>query len=143
MRLILRLALTFVLVAVAAFCCFGFMASAEGDANDMLAALANPFRWFYGIVFAGCIAAFVAVWGVKVPTRLALTLVLIAIAAFCGIGFMSSYIGSADFLRFRWLYAAAFIACVAAIVWVVKAPRRQATPSRPPEIETEPVHRSP
>ena len=29
MRLILRLALTLVLVAIAAFCCFGFLASRE------------------------------------------------------------------------------------------------------------------
>jgi hypothetical protein len=59
--------------------------------------------------------------------RLALTLVLVAIAAFCCFGFMASY-ESPDFLIFRWLYGAVFIACVAAIVaiWVVKATRRQA-----------------
>ena len=57
--------------------------------------------------------------------RLALTLVLVAIAAFCCFGFMASY-EIPDFLMFRWLYAAVFIACVAAIVWVVKATRRQA-----------------
>jgi hypothetical protein len=118
MHLIPRLALTLVLVAVAAFCCFGFMASYEGPAF-------NTGHRFYGTVGIASVAAIVAVWGVKAASRLALTLVLVAVAAFCCFGFMASY-ESPAFLTFRWLYGAVFLACVAAIVWVVKATRRQA-----------------
>jgi hypothetical protein len=122
MRLILRLALTLVLVAIAAFCCFGFMASYESP--DFL-----MFRWFYGTVVIACVAAIVAVWVVKATRRLALTIVLVAIAAFCCSVFMASYIAeSPDFLMIRWLYGTVVIVCVAAIVavWVVKATRREA-----------------
>ena len=65
MRLILRLALTLVLVAVAAFCCFGFMASAEYKPDG----IANPFRWLYGILFIACVATIVAIWVVKAMRR--------------------------------------------------------------------------
>jgi hypothetical protein len=118
MRLILRLALTLVLVAIAAFCCFGFMASYEGPPY-------NLGHWFYGTVGIACVADIVAVWVLTATWRLALTLVLVAIAAFCCFGFRASN-ELPDFLMFRWLYGAVFIACVAAIVWVVKATRRQA-----------------
>jgi hypothetical protein len=84
MRLILRLALTLVLVPIAAFCCFGFMASAEYEPDG----LANPSRWLYGIMVIAWVAAIVAVWVVKATRPLALTLVLVAIAAFCCFGLM-------------------------------------------------------
>jgi hypothetical protein len=117
-RLILRLALTLVLVAIAAFCCFGFMASAEYEPDG----LANPFRWLYGIMVITWVAAIVAVWVVKDTRRLALTLVLVAIAAFCCFGFYIAIYEAPGSLMARWFYGAVFIACVAAIVavWVVK-----------------------
>ena len=62
MRLILRLALTLVLVAIAAFCCFGFMASYESPPY-------NLGHWFYGIVGIACVADIVAVWVVKATRR--------------------------------------------------------------------------
>ena len=62
MRLVLRLALTLILVAIAAFCCFGFLASFESP--DFLV-----FRWLYGAVVVACVAAMVAVWVVKTTRR--------------------------------------------------------------------------
>ncbi len=121
MRIVLRSVLTLILVLITAFCGFGVLASAEGGPIGP----ANPLSWFYGIVGIACVAAIVAVWGVKATRRLVVTLVLVVIAAFCGFGFMASFF-SWDFLRFRWLYAAVVIASVAAIIWVVKATRRQA-----------------
>ena len=64
MGLILRLALTLVLVATAAFCCFGFGASFETGPWWFLV-----FRWVYGSVVIACIAAIVAVWVVKAKGR--------------------------------------------------------------------------
>jgi hypothetical protein len=63
MRIILRLALTLVLVAIAAFCCFGFMASGEAGPQG-----ANAFRLIYGTLIVACVASLVAVWRVK-PRR--------------------------------------------------------------------------
>jgi len=58
MRIVPRLALTLILVAIAAFCCFGFLASFEPP--GFLAV-----RWLYGAFAVACVAAIVAVWLVK------------------------------------------------------------------------------
>jgi hypothetical protein len=67
MRLILRLALTLVLVAIAAFCCFGFMASYEPPVIPESANLV--IRWLYGAVAVACVVAIVAVWLGKTTRR--------------------------------------------------------------------------
>jgi uncharacterized membrane protein YccC len=61
MRIVSRLALTLILVAVTAFCCFGFFASFEPPGFLV-------FRWFYGAVAIACVVAIVAVWFIS-PTR--------------------------------------------------------------------------
>jgi len=61
-RIVLRLALTLILVAIAAFCCFGFLASFEPPGFLV-------FRWLYGAVTVACIVAIVAVWLVKTTRR--------------------------------------------------------------------------
>jgi uncharacterized membrane protein YphA (DoxX/SURF4 family) len=63
MRIVLRLALTLILVLITAFCCFGFMASGELKPDG----LANPFRWLYGAMVVACVVAIVAVWRAKKP----------------------------------------------------------------------------
>ena len=65
MRIVLRWALTLILVLVTAFCCFGFGASGEFNPNG----LANPFRWLYGSTVVACVAAIVAVWRAKALRR--------------------------------------------------------------------------
>ena len=63
MRIVLRLALTLILVLITAFCCFGFGASGEFKPDG----LANPFRWLYGAMVVACVVAIVAVWRAKKP----------------------------------------------------------------------------
>jgi hypothetical protein len=60
----------------------------------------------------------------RTTARLALTLILVAIAAFCCFGFLASY-EPPGFFAFRWLYGGVAVACVAAIgvVWLVKTTR--------------------
>ncbi len=58
MHLVSKLALTVILVAIAAFCCFGFLASFESP--DYLV-----FRWLYGVMAVACVAAIVTVWVAK------------------------------------------------------------------------------
>jgi hypothetical protein len=62
MRIVLRLALTLILVAITAFCCFGFLASFESP--DFLV-----FRWLYGSVAVACAFALVAVWLVRLTRQ--------------------------------------------------------------------------
>jgi hypothetical protein len=109
MRIVLRLALTLILVLITAFCCFGFGASGEFKPDG----LANPFRWLYGAMVVACVVAIVAVW--RENLRWALTLILVLITAFCWICFL------AIANPFRWLYGATVVACVAAIVAVWRA----------------------
>jgi hypothetical protein len=54
-----RLTVTFILVAITAFCCFGFLASFEPPGF-------LGFRWLYGVVAVACVVTVVAVW--LVPT---------------------------------------------------------------------------
>ena len=54
-----RLALTFILIAITSFCCFGFLASFEPPGFP-------GFRWLYGAVAVACVVTIVAVW--LVPT---------------------------------------------------------------------------
>ena len=61
MRIVSRLALTLILVAVTAFCCFGFFASFEPPGFLV-------FRWLYGAVAIACVIAIVAVW-LRSPSR--------------------------------------------------------------------------
>ena len=114
MRIVLRLALTLILVLVTAFCCFGFGASGEFKPDG----LANPFRWLYGAMVVACVVAIVAVW--RANLRWALTSILVLITAFCCICFL------AIANPFRCLYGATVVACVAAIVavWRANALRR-------------------
>ena len=63
MRIVLRLALTLVLVAVMAFCCFGFFASFEPPGFLI-------FRSLYGAVAIACVVAIVAVWIINPMKRL-------------------------------------------------------------------------
>jgi O-antigen/teichoic acid export membrane protein len=114
MRIVLRWALTLILVLITAFCCFGFGASGEYKPDG----LANPFRWLYGAMFVACVVAIVAVW--RENLRWTLTLILVLITGFCCTCFLA--IAS----PFRWLYGATVVACVAAIVavWRAKALRR-------------------
>jgi hypothetical protein len=56
----LRVVLTVVLVPIAAFCCFGFLDSAEAGPSGAIA-----YRWLYGTGILACLAAVVAVWVVK------------------------------------------------------------------------------
>jgi hypothetical protein len=65
MRIVLRWALTLILVLITAFCCFGFGASGEYQPDG----LANPFRWLYGTLVIVCVAAIVAVWRAKALRR--------------------------------------------------------------------------
>ena len=65
MRIVLRWALTLILVLITAFCCFGFGASGEFKPDG----LANPFRWLYGSTIVACVAAIVAVWRAKALRR--------------------------------------------------------------------------
>ena len=55
MHLISRMALTSILAAIAAFCCYGFLATFEPPGFLV-------FRWLYGAVAVGCIIAIAAVW---------------------------------------------------------------------------------
>ncbi len=61
MRIVLRLALTLILIAVTAFCGFGFLASYEPPGLIV-------FRWLYGAVAIACVVAIVAVWLIS-PVR--------------------------------------------------------------------------
>jgi hypothetical protein len=61
MRIVSRLALTLILVAVTAFCVFGFFASFEPPGFLV-------FRWLYGAVAIACVIAIVAVW-LRSPSR--------------------------------------------------------------------------
>ena len=112
MRIVLRWALTLILVLIMAFCCFGFGASGEYKPDG----LANPFRWLYGAMVVACVATIVAVW--RANLRWALTLILFLITDFCCIFAIAN--------RFRWLYGATVVAFVVAIVavWRAKALRR-------------------
>jgi len=125
--IVLRWALTLILVLITAFCCFGFLASRELEPANRPDALANPFRWLYGGAVVACVVAIAAVWRAKV--RWALTLILVLIATFCCFCFVASVVGPPEgpLNPFRWLYGSAVVACVVAIVavWVVKATRRQ------------------
>jgi len=118
MRIVLRWALTLILVLITAFCCFGFGASGEFKPDG----LANPFRWLYGAMVVACVVAIVAVW--RANLRLALTSILVLITAFCCIFFL------ANANPFRWLDGATVVACVVACVvaivavWRAKALRR-------------------
>ena len=64
MRIVLGLALTLILMAITACCCFGFLASFEPGVM-----LALFFRWLYGAVAIACVVAIVAVWVVKTTRR--------------------------------------------------------------------------
>ena len=55
-----RVVLTVILVPIAAFCCFGFLDSAEAGPQ-----YANAYRWLYGAGMLACLAAVAAVWLVK------------------------------------------------------------------------------
>jgi hypothetical protein len=61
MSIVPRLALTLVLVAVTAFCCFGFLASFEPPGFF-------AFRWLYGAVAIACVVAIAAMWFMS-PSR--------------------------------------------------------------------------
>jgi hypothetical protein len=61
MRLVPKLALTLLLVAVAAFCAFGFLASFEPPGFLV-------FRWLYGAIAVACSMSIVALWLVS-PRR--------------------------------------------------------------------------
>jgi hypothetical protein len=63
MGLVLRWALTLILVPITAFFCFGFLASGEFEPPG-----ANAFRKIYGTIIVACVASLVAVWRVR-PTR--------------------------------------------------------------------------
>ena len=65
MRIVLRWALTLILLLITAFGCFGFGASGEYKPDG----LANPFRWLYGSTVVACVAAIVAVWRAKALRR--------------------------------------------------------------------------
>ena len=65
MRIVLRWALTLILVLITAFCCFGFGASGEFKPDG----LANPFRWLYGATVVACVVAIVAIWRAKALRR--------------------------------------------------------------------------
>jgi hypothetical protein len=108
-RIVLRWALTLILVLITAFCCFGFAASGEFKPDG----LANPFRWLYGGMVVACVVAIVAVW--RANLRWALTSILVLIAAFCCVCFI------AIAHPFRWLYGATVVACVVAVVAVWRA----------------------
>jgi hypothetical protein len=64
MRLVLRWALTLILILIAAFCCFGFLASGEFEPPGSTA-----FRLLYAVAAVACIVAIVAVWLVKTRGR--------------------------------------------------------------------------
>jgi hypothetical protein len=64
MRLVLRWALTLILILIAAFCCFGFLASGEFEPPG-----SNAFRVLYGTAVVACVVALVAVWRVKTRGR--------------------------------------------------------------------------
>ena len=123
MRLILKSAVTLVLVAIAAFSCFGFMASAENGPIG----ITNPTSWLYGGTFVVCVVADVVVW--RANPRWPLTLILVTIAAFCCFSLVAGGVEPSGALGpFRWLYGVTLVACGAAIVavWVVKGARRRA-----------------
>ena len=61
MHVFLRWALTLIVVIIAAFCCFGFLASGEFEPRG-----SNSFRLLYGTAIVACVCATVAVWRVKV-----------------------------------------------------------------------------
>ena len=61
MRIVPRLALSLVLIAVTTFCGFGFLASFEPPGFLV-------FRWLYGAVAITCVVAILAVWLIS-PTR--------------------------------------------------------------------------
>jgi hypothetical protein len=60
MSIVLRWALTLILVAITAFCCFGFLAGGEFKPWG-----SNAFRLLYGTAVVACVIAIVAVWRVK------------------------------------------------------------------------------
>jgi hypothetical protein len=62
MRIVPRLILTLVLVAIAAFCCFGFLASFEPPGFLV-------FRWLYGAACVACVVGIAALWLTKSPSR--------------------------------------------------------------------------
>jgi hypothetical protein len=64
MRIVLRWALTLILVLIAAFCCFGFLACGEFKPPG-----SNVFRLLYGTAVVACVVALVAVWRVKTRGR--------------------------------------------------------------------------
>jgi hypothetical protein len=64
MRLVLRWALTLILIPIAAFCCFGFLASGGFEPPSSIA-----FRWLYWAAAVACIVSLVAVWLVKAGRR--------------------------------------------------------------------------
>src|ERR1700728_2669926 len=63
MRILLRWALTLILVLITAFCCFRLGASGEFKPDG----LANPFRWLYGAMVVACVVAIVGIWRAKKP----------------------------------------------------------------------------
>ena len=65
----------------------------------------------------------------RIALKLALTLVLVLITAFCCLGFGASGEFKPDGLAnpFRWLYEAMVVACVVAIVAVWRAKNREKT----------------
>ena len=65
MRIVLRWALTIILLLITALGCFGFGACGEYKPDG----LANPFRWLYGSTVIACVAAIVAVWRAKALRR--------------------------------------------------------------------------
>jgi hypothetical protein len=120
--LVLRGALTSILVLLAAFCCFGFAASAEAGPRGAIA-----FRLLYGITAVAGVAAVAAVWRVKTRMGWALTSILVLFSAFCC--FM--YFASAETWptmanAFHLLYGTAVVACVVAVVsvWLFVKTRR-------------------
>ena len=58
--------------------------------------------------------------------RVALTLVLVLVTAFCGVGFFATY-EPPGFPVFRWLYGTVAAACGVAVVavWLARSSRRR------------------
>jgi hypothetical protein len=64
MSIVLRWALTLILVLITAFCCFGFLASREFKPPG-----SNAFRLLYGIAVTACVVVIVILWRVQTWTR--------------------------------------------------------------------------